>query len=256
MTKRRGFIIQSALLSLGLFLSTQIIDFNFRYLMIIVLSVAAYFMSYFSLQPDFKKIGWLMNLPLPALYTMAVAFFYFLLPQNWLSKIVILGLFSIGMYAILLIENIFNVSAYRTIQLLRAAQAIGFLFSLITAFLFFDLIFSFSLFPLFNAFFVFPISFLLVTPALWSVELKDNIEERVILFGLIISWLLSFLALVISFWPLDVNTSSLFLVSAVYVYLGLAQNHFSERLFKETLREYLGVAGAVLLIIYFLAHWG
>lgn len=255
MTKRRLFVIESILLSLGL-LATQFVEVQYRYWAILLLGLISYFSSAFTLREDLKKIGWLTNLLLPALYTVAVALFYFLLPEVILSRILILVFFAIGMYAILLIENIFSVSAYRTIQLLRAAQAVGFLMTLITAFLFYDTIFSFRFSAVINAFLVILISFLLIFPSLWSVSLNEAIEKKTIQYSLVISGLISQLALFISCWPLTITAVSLFLVTACYVFLGLMQNQLAGRLFAKTIGEYLRVGIIVLIITFLLARWG
>jgi hypothetical protein len=70
--------------------------------------------------------------------------FYFLLPDNWLSRIVIVSLFGVGMYALFLTENIYSVAAVRTIQLLRAAHAVGFLLSILTVTLLYNTVYSFQ----------------------------------------------------------------------------------------------------------------
>lgn len=255
MTKRRKFIIESVLLSAGL-LTTQFVEVHYRYWAVFFLGLLAYFFTAFSLKEDLKKIGWVMNLPLPALYTVSVALFYFLLPEALLTRILILVFFGIGMYAILLIENIFSVAAARTIQLLRAAQAVGFLMTLVTAFLFYDTIFSFRFSALINALLVFLISLMLIFPSLWSVALNERIEKRTLQYSLILSWLIGQLALFISFWPLTIIAASLFLATSCYVFLGIVQNHLAGKLFKNTLGEYLRVGIIVLIITFFLGRWG
>lgn len=197
-----------------------------------------------------------MNLPLPALYTTAVALFYFLLPEIILTRILILVFFGIGMYAILLIENIFSVATARTIQLLRSAQAVGFLMTLVTAFLFYDAIFSFKFSALINTVLVFLISFFLLFPSLWSILLNEKIDKKTVQYALVLSWLISQFALFISFWPLTITAVSLFLVTSCYVFLGIAQNHLAGRLFNNTFREYLRVGIIILIITFFLASWG
>jgi len=92
MTKRRKFVIQSILLSFGL-LSTQFVDINYRYWAIFGLGILAYFFTALSLREDLKKIGWIMTLLLPALYTASVALFNFLLPEGIVTRILILVFF-------------------------------------------------------------------------------------------------------------------------------------------------------------------
>lgn len=254
MTKRRRIILEALVLTPGLLL-TQLVDPYYRYFAIFALGLVTYFFSAFCLREDLKKIGWLMALPLPALYAIAVSLFYFLLPELFITRLVILILFGFGMYAVLLIENIFSIASERTIQLLHAAQAVGFLMTLIIAFLFYDTIFSFRLPALVNSVLVFIISLILILQSLWTVVLTETVEKRLIFYSLGISWLVAQLAFVISFWPLAIVAVSLFLVSTCYVLLGIVQNYLTGRLFKNTLMEYLRVGVIVLIIIYFLAQW-
>jgi len=255
MTKRRRLVVESVLLALGL-LTTQFVEIRHRYWAILVLSLVAYFLTAFSLREDLPKIGWLVNLSLPTLYTAAVALFYFLLPEAILTRVLILIFFGIGMYAILLIENIFSIAALRSIQLLRAAQAVGFLMTLVTAFLFYDTIFSFKLEAYLNALVVLAISFLLILPSCWSVTLESGIEKKILSSSLVLALVIGELAFFISFWPLTITAISLFLVTGCYVFLGIVQSQLGGRLFENTLKEYLRVGLAVLLITFFLAKWG
>jgi len=255
MTKRRKLILEAFVLTPGL-LATQFVEVRYRYGAILFLTLLTYFLTAFFLREDLKKISWLMNLSLPALYTAAVALFYFLLPEVFLSRLLILVFFGIGMYAILLIENIFTIAAARTIQLVRAAQAVGFLMTLVTSFLFYDTIFSFKLSALTNAFLVFVISFFMILPSLWTVNLSETIEKKIVQYSLALAWFMAQLAFFISFWPLTITAVSLFLVAVCYVILGIVQNYLSGRLFKNTLNEYLRVGIGVLIITYFLAKWG
>src|SRR3989344_2086365 len=125
MTKRRKFLLVSLLLLVGL-LVTQMMQVDYRYHGVVVLGFIAFGLSAWALFDDIKGIEWLTILMLPTLYPVSVGLFYFLLPEKFLSRVFILGLFSVGMYALLLTENIFSVAAIRTIQLLRAAHAVGF----------------------------------------------------------------------------------------------------------------------------------
>ncbi len=255
MTKRRKIILQALILTPGL-LATQFVEIRFRLGAIFLLGLITYFFTAWSLKEDLKKVSWLVNLPLPALYTIGMALFYFLLPEVLLSRIIVLVLYGIGMYATLLIENIFTISASRTIQLIRAAQAVGFLIVLVTSFLFYNTIFSFKMNALFSAGLVLTISFFLSFPALWSVKLSEQIEKEVFYYSLGLAWVIANLSFFIGFWPLSINAISLFLVTCLYVFLGIVQNYLSARLFTKTLKEYLRVGIIVLIIIFFLAQWG
>jgi hypothetical protein len=254
MDKRKRFILQSVILSLGLF-AIQTIGINWRYLAIGGLEILAYFGTAWSLHEEIVKVSWLTAFPLPAFYTAAVSLFYFLLPSGVLTQLVIIILFGIGMYALLLTENIFLVAANRTIQLLRAAQAVGFLITLLTGFFIFNTVFSFKLAAWFNGGLIFLITPFLVLPSLWSVSLKKRLEKRIVNYTLVISLLLGQLSFLISCWPLTITTTSLVLVSYLYVVLGIVQNSLMGRLFKDVLKEYIRVAVIIILITFFLARW-
>ena len=255
MTKRTKLAVTSLLLSLGV-LGTQWVDIEARYQAIGLLAGVAYGLSAWSLFEDLKGIEWLTVLILPVMYPVSVALFYFLLPERLLSRVTLLSIFGVGMYALLLTENIFNVAAIRTIQLLRAAHAVGFLLTLVVGFFLWDTIFSFKLAPWWNALLVMITSLPLVFQALWSVNLEENVTSNLMVNSLGLSWGLAGLALMIGFWPVTIVVSSLFLVSGLYVGLGLIQHRLSGRLFRKTIEEYLWVGLSVLVITLFLARWG
>jgi hypothetical protein len=254
-TKRARFIGVSLFLSAGL-LAIQFVNFSWRYAAIIILAFLAYSLSAWVLQEELDGIEWLVVLSLPTFYTVAVALFYFLLPERLLTRVIILSAFAVGMYAILLTENIFSIAAGRTIQLLRAAQAVGFLMTLITVFMAYDTIFSFKLAPWSNGLLVLGVSLLLLLQSIWSINLEKSIDTKTFFYTLSLSFLAGQIALVISLWPLSILMSSLFLVAFFYITVGLVQHEFMGRLFPQTIREYLQVAVVVLVVTFLMAGWG
>ena len=255
MNKRKRFIATSIILSLGLF-AVQLVKLEVRYQAIAVLSVLAYFFSAWALYKDLNGIEWLTVLILPVFYTAASGFFFFLLPQRWLTRLLIASLYGFGVYALLLTENIYSVAAIRTIQLLRAAQTVGFLLTLMTAFFLFDTIFSLRLQFWLNFILIFLAGFPLILQSFWSVELEEKINAKVFLYTLFISLILAETALFLSFWPVTVAAGSLFLTTSLYVLLGVCHEHFKERLFKKTLKEYLWVGVIVFLVTFLITAWG
>lgn len=255
MSKRKKLAVTAFLLSLGI-LGIQSVEVDARYQAIGLLAGVAYGLSAWAMWEDLKGVEWFTVLILPVFYSISVALFYFLLPERILTRLIIIALFGVGMYALLLTENIFNVAAMRTIQLLRAAHAVGFLLTLLVAFFIWDTIFSFRLMPWWNAGLVFISSLPLCFQALWSVNLEPAVTREVKINSLGLSWSLGILALAISLWPVTITVASLFLVSALYVGLGLIQHRMSGRLFHRTISEYLWVGAAVLLITFWLANWG
>lgn len=256
MSKRQKFVFASLLSSLGL-LSTQLvtIEFPYRYLAILGLFVLSYLVSAWALFDDLKGVEWLVIVPFPGMYAISVAFFYFLLPEALLSRVVIYFFFGLGMYAVYLTSNIYSVAAIRTIQLLRAAHAVGFLMSLVTSLLLYNTIFSFK-WPFFiNSLLVFVVSFPIVLNSLWSVKLQPFISRQVLTYTFTVTFVLAELAAAISFWPVTVWIASISLVTVLYVLLGILQHHLQERLFRATFREYLYMGLVVLVIMMFLTPW-
>jgi hypothetical protein len=255
MSKRKKLGLVALLLTGGI-VGIQSVEVESRYQAIGLLAGAAYALSFWAMLEDLKGIEWLTTLILPVMYPVSVALFYFLLPERLLTRLVIVSFFGLGMYALLLTENIFNVAAMRTIQLLRAAHAVGFLLSLLTAFFLWDTIFSFRLAPWWNGWLIGLTAWPLTLAGLWCVNLEEKLTPPVIWGSLTISWCLLVLAFMVSFWPVTITVASLFLVTALYVGLGIGQQHLAGRLFKKTLSEYLWVGIIVLVTVFFLARWG
>jgi hypothetical protein len=256
MSKRKKFILVSVLLSLSL-LGAQFVRVDYRYEAIVLLGGLSFALSAWSLAEDLNGVEWLTVLALPVLYPISVGFFYFLLPERLISRLAVLGVFGIGMYALLLTENIFSVAAIRTIQLLRAAHAVGFLLTLVTAFFLFDTILSFRLPFYANGPLVMLASVLLFLQGLWTYDLSERrIDRRTILYSATLTLIMGEVALVLSFWPVTVPVGSLFLVTIAYIGLGVSQYHFVGRLFRRTLYEYLGVGLVVLLTTFLVTKWG
>lgn len=254
MTKRRKFILSSFLLSLGL-LAIQYIPIEFRLVAVLALFIITYLVSAWALFDDLKGIEWFTIVPLPALYASSVSLFYFLLPESAVARIIIVSLFGLGMYAIYLTGNIFSIAAIRTIQLLRAAHAVGFLLTIITLVFFFNTIFSLRLSFALNGVLSSLATLPLVASALWSVRLEPTFDKKLYWYSGIIALLVGEIAMAISFIPLTVWVASLFLVTVVYVSLGILQHDLSDRLFDKTLQEYVAVGIFVIIATALVTQW-
>jgi len=255
MNKRARFILSAFILGIGL-LFIQSISFSWRYLAVGFWSILALPLCLWSLREGLTfKVEWFITPILPVFFCAAVALFYFLFPQSLVYRISIFLFFSFGIYIVLLSENIFTVATLRTIALLRAAQAIGFLLTLLTVFFLYNTVFSFRLFPWWNAISVFFISFPLFFQSLWTVDLEKKMDVKILLFAIIFSLIVAQLALVVSLLPVNVLTGSLFLTCASYVLLGMASAEISGRLFQKTIHEYLAVGGLMFLALLLTTSW-
>ncbi len=253
-SKRQQFVIAVCLLTVGL-IATQLVAIENRLEMVIGLAVASFILVTFVLREDLKGIEYLTLSILPTIFTVAVAFFYFLLPVRWLTRLPTAALYALGMYAILLTENIYNVAAERSIQLLRAAHSVGFLITLVTAFLLFDTIFSFHSSSLINAGLVFLISFPLVLQSLWSMVLEPKINGQVLKGALCGGLIFAQSAYFLSFWPINTTIFALFLATLFYSTTGILQQKLIDRLFPNTLREFLGVTIITFLLVLLTTRW-
>ena len=254
MTKRQKFLLSAMVLSLGL-LSIQWVSLEYRFVAVFGLTLSTYLISAFALLDDLKGVEWLTILILPTFYTAAIALFYFLLPEGIVSRLAILSLFGLGLYAVYLTENIFSVASVRTIQLVRAAHAVGFLILLLTMALLFNTIFSMRWVFWINGIAVFAVSFPLILQAIWAVKLEDRISKEVLVSSFGISLILGQAAVALSFLPVTLWVGSLFLATIVYVCMGLLQHAMQERLFMQTIYEYVGVGLFVLLATLYVTPW-
>lgn len=254
MRRREKFIIVAVLLGLAL-LATQYIPLEWRYFATAGLFILTYLTSAWALIDDLQPHEWLTIVPIPALYATAVSLFYFLLPEMFWSRLTIVGIFGVGMYALFLTSNIFSVAKGRTIQLLYAAHAVSLFFTMITSLLLSNVIFSIRLPFYFNGILLFASHFPLVLSSLWSVELKQKIEKDVMLYSIIFSLIISEMGILFSFLPMQIWNQALFLMSFTYVGLSMLQNFIKGRLFKSTISEF-NWAAILMLILFVLMFPG
>lgn len=272
MSKRAKFVIAAIILSLLLW-GSRLISPDGKLQAIIGISALSYALTAWVLFEDLKGIEWLTIMILPVLYTLGAGLFSLFLPEfvprifGWrleaeMAKLladIVRGVFwtcfGLGFYALFLTENIFSVAAIRTIQLLRAAHAVGFLLTLITSLLLFQSIFSFKFLFWVTAILVGASSWLLFLQGNWSMLLKEGVSRRVMAVSSTSALIIAQMALALSLWPIKAFTASLLLTSGVYVLLGLSQQYLVERLFKNQINEYLVVGVLVLIASFMITVW-
>ena len=253
--KRERFTIQTLILTGGL-ITSQFIWQEVRLPMVIFLSLISYLLTWWSLKEDIKGIEWFVLFLLPVLFTASLALFYFLLPPRMITRVSTTAFFAIGTYAILLVENIYNVASNRSIQLLRAAQSVGLLLTLTVVFLSATVIFSLSLPFYLNFLTIFTICFFLSLQSFWSVGLPKKLTNELILYSLIVALGAGELALAFSFWPVENATFSLMISATYYSLVGVVQQYLSERLFMNIIREYIIVFVFTLILSFMTTKWG
>lgn len=254
-TKRVRYLISSSFLIFG-FVAIQFLDEMYKFpaiaLLVLITGAFAFWAFYEGLGKDMT----LTSLILPMLYTLGVGIFWFLLPANIYTRIPIIIFFAVGVYVLFSTMNIYTVASAKTIALLRAARGVGFVLTLVTAFLLFDAILSIRQNVFISSSLVFLTSFLLFIQGFWSIELEKKVDKTMMTMSIISSLILSELSVIIFFWPVTVVVGSLFLTSGVYLLLGLGQTKLEERLFPSVIQEYLTVGLIVLIGMLFATHWG
>lgn len=218
-------------------------------------ALIAYVLAGWSMFDNLDGVEWLTVVPLPSFYGLSVAAFYFLLPESWLARLVILGIFGLGMYALFLAGNIFTIAKVRSIQLLKAAQAALFFFCLIAALLAFNTLFSLGLYFFWNGLMAAGIAMLLSYAFYWSIRLEKRISREVIALTLRTGTTIGLLAAILSFFPSNLWPVSLLLMTAMYTVLGLSQSSLEEKMFTNTVREYAAVIIGVAIVFFSVLPW-
>lgn len=253
--KRQRFAIETIILTLGLIISQFIWD-DYRYFLVGILSVLSYLLTAWSLREDIKGNEWYLLFILPVFLTVSISLFYFLLPGRMIVRLLITVVFAVGTYAALLIENIYNVAAERSIQLLRAAQSVGLLITLAIVFLMSNIIFSIRVNFLLNFLFLVPLIFFLCLQSLWSTQLEPKINSRLVIYSLVIAGGIGELAIALSFWPINLSTAALLVTAAYYASVGTVQLYLQEKLFKNSIREYIYAFILTLIVTFLATRWG
>ncbi len=254
LNKRQKIIVTSILLTIGL-LSTQLVDFNLRFRFIAGLGVLSYILSLWSLWEGLNKTKAVILMILPALFTVAVASFYFLLPVRWLTRLPVAFIFGLLFYLLLLAQNVFNVAAIRTIPLYRAASTASFLFTLLSAFFIYNVIYALNLLFLWNGLAVSLISFPLILQSLWTITMEDRVSVSIFAQSAILSLILGELGLAFSFWPMPTTIWSLALSSSMYIIVGLTTQVLRGRVNRRVVWEYLGIGAIVVVVSFLTTSW-
>jgi hypothetical protein len=207
--------------------------------------------TWFSVLHGIEKSEWFMLFVMPILFTISIYLFYLLFPVRWLTRLPFIAIFSFSFYAILLTSNIFNVGVEKSLQLYRAAFSINFFYQTLVMFLAASVVFSFRLNPFINGIAMFVVSFLLALQLFWSVRLRLFIDSQIIHYAILTSAIMMQVTVLLSLVPLKLSVIALFITAAYYALCGLLYHHLEQKLFAQTVREYLivtiFVGGIVLL---------
>lgn len=256
MSKRFKYLVSSLLATIGFYFFISL-PYESHYYGLLIGIVLIVFCFWFGLGIVFDKSIYirLMSIVMPVSFFIGFALFATLLPQNFFLTIFYSLFFGFISYFMFLVENVFLVAiGFRTPPLYRAAYTVGLILLLLTSFFLFNSLFSFKFIYWLNALLVFVISNVLFLYIYFSVTIElpdDGKDKNVWYYILVPSLLMSEIALVLSFWPLGIFKSSIYLVMIVYILSGLLHADLRDRLFKKNwlLSVWIGVATVLGIIL-------
>lgn len=272
MSKRTKFFLVALFLGIMLWLSYF---FGIERRLAIVLSVSgiAYVLSAWVLFEDLKGWEWVTLLILPVLFTLGSGLFANLLPSaipsvfglnfrietslffGGIVRFVFIVLYILGMYAVLLTENIFSVASIRTIQLFRAARSVSFILALIVSLFFFTVAYSLKLPFYWIGLIVGLVSLLLSFESLWSVDLKTERLKDVYRISGVIGWLMALFGAVVAFWPIGPFMGGLLLTSCFYTLLGILEQRLVNKMMAVNYIEFIIFSLIIVLTAYLTTSW-
>ena len=245
--KRFRFVISVGIMTVAMLFATFFF-FDKAWLFIPLFILISYCLVFYSILEGVEKLEWIMLFLMPVIFTVSLYFFYFLFPVRWLTRLPFVAIYAISFYALLLTSNIFNVGAEKNLQLYRAAFSVNYFFQTFVAFLLFNILFSLRQDFIFNGLAVGVLVLPLAVQLLWSIKLDLALDRQIVLYGLFLALLLMQLGIFVSFVPFRSSVASLLLAASYYSFTGLTTAYLDNRLFKNTVREYLFVLAFVFAI--------
>ncbi len=253
-SKRQILVFFSILMTGGLTVSL-LSEGRSLYLLSLLLAIAAGLVTVWVLRKDLAGIKYFVLPILPFFFTFAMALFFQLLPERWLTRLPFMAVYGVSIYLIFLNQNVYNIAAIRTIALLRAAHSVGLLFTLISVFIISNVTFSLRFnFVILTAILT-VICGLMIFQTLWSFELEDLLTKRLLKMTLVLTLIVGQVVLTLSFWPAEPTVSAIVVTTAVYVLLGLSQAYYADRLFRRTAIEYISLGVGVFLLLFLTTSW-
>jgi len=249
-SKRQKLIVSVIILSLGLFISEYILGKS-AISIVFVLSILTSLFLFIALKEDLKDNFNIQVFILPFLYSLSIGLFYLLVPARLITRVGITSLYALGLYSLYLSQNIFTVSAIRTIALLSGARTVSLVLTLLSFFFLSNVVFSFHINVFMTLFLIFIYTFLFVLQSIWVCTLDRNPLSQIF-------WVLSLticlveVAVFLWFRPSSPTVLALFLSAIFYVLIGLAQAWFEKRLFRGVILEYfwLTVIAFIFLVLF------
>lgn len=255
LNKRQKFVAAVLILSTGVFLSEYLTGITLT-VAAVTLAALTVLMLLFILRKDIRGTFFAPILVLPFFFTLAFPFFYSLVPERLISRVIVTTIYAFGLYSLFLTQNIFAVSGIRTINLLRSARIVAFVITLLVFYFLVNFIFSLRLPVLLTPLLIFPLSFFMNIQSLWTYALDTSQVKPIAIFSVIIALCILELSYVLVLWPVNASIYSLFLTGIFYTYSGLCHAWLERRLFKGILWEYVWVGFISVLFLIIFSKWG
>lgn len=243
-------ILLSTLILGSVMLLSTMFFFDKSIIFIPLLVVLTYFLTYFSLLEQIEKIEWFMLFLIPVVFTVSFYLFFFLFPVRWLTRIPFLLIYLISIFALLRSSNIFNVGVEKNLQLYRAAFSVNYFFHSVIVFFLANFIYSLKLSFFINGLLIGGILTILATHLFWTIKLDLSLNKSSVAHGLFIGVLIGEAVSLLSFLPFTTSVFALITTAGYYSLAGVNYAHLDQRLFRETIREYIFVLIFVCAIAF------
>lgn len=255
-TKREELVLLSVILTV-LMLCFYIIPVGvLKFAVLPVLIIAVFASSLFVGREGLRRIEYFILPILPVLFTISSALFYNIIPDRWLTRLAFIFTYGFLIYSIFLIINIFNAAKIKNIQLLKVARTIYFFVSSFTVFLFSYVILSFHVINLLSSASISLFVLLIAQTFIWSFSLREKLEKEEIFLSFFCAFLIFELSLSLTFWPLNIYLTSLFLTSIYYSLIGVIDNLLSFKIRGWSLMEYTAINIFIFILCFFAASFG
>lgn len=252
---KREKLIFTTLTLTGLMLTTAFSVGLAWFVMLGVLTASVVGLVLYALWEDFSGIRYWVIPIFPAIFTISVVLNFRVIPLPPVLEFFFVLLYGVTMYLILLISNILNISASRTIPLIRAAHAASFFLNIVLIFLLMFFLATLHTAPLVIFLAAGLISFLPSMYLYWSFALLPRLNREVLLEGITTSIILAETAFVLAMWPVSPLLYALFLTTVFYFATGILHQTFLNRLTRRVIIEYTVVIFFALFLLLFTAEW-
>lgn len=252
-SKRQRFVFSVFFLAALLFISENTLGRSGFFITFIIslLSAGLFFLSVYK---DIQGNKSLYVFILPVfLFTLSFGLFYFLLPDRLILRIGLTCLYAIGLYLLMLCQNIFIISTIRTIPLVGGARVGSFFLTLLSYGFLVSVVFSARLPLVLTGLFLFIFSMLATFQAIAIVYEKS--VKRSMVWVLALSCCLVEVGLVLWFWPAHPILLAVFLAGLFYMIVGLTHVWLDKRLFKGVIWEYLWIVVITFILLMAFTSW-